>query len=324
MTARIRPFVAADAEAVAAMIHALNAAEGYDPRLGPDAAALPAAYLGAQATGRCLVAEMEGVIVGYATLHVTYETTFASRGVYVADLYVVPPARLRGIGRALIGAAARLAAAEGGGHLWWTALPHNEAGQAFYRRLGAEPEPVIAFALARESFAQLAQIDGPAPSRPMIRHAQAADAPAVATLINAINSLDGPLLHAMTPEIVQRDLLGDRPKALLRVAESDGRVIGFATAGFIYDAERAADALMLLDLYVVPEARRRGAARALMAALAAEARRHGAGCLWWGVDAGDDEATLFYRAIGATSEGQFSGELLEGAALDALAAEHTP
>jgi ribosomal protein S18 acetylase RimI-like enzyme len=79
--------------------------------------------------------------------------------------------------------------------------------------------------------------------------------------------------------------------------------------------------MMLLDLYVAPEHRRNGLARGLMAALAAEALRQGAGCLWWGVDEGDDEATLFYRSIGAESEGRFSGELLVGAALTRLAAE---
>ncbi len=159
-------------------------------------------------------------------------------------------------------------------------------------------------------------------TRPRIRRADAPDAEIVAALINAINSLDhGAPELPMTPEVVRRDLLGPRPKALLRLAELDGVVVGFATASFIYDAERAADALMLLDLYVVPEARRRGAARALMANLAAEAKRHGAGCLWWGVDEGDDDATRFYRAIGARSEGRFSGELLDGAALDRLAAE---
>lgn len=155
-----------------------------------------------------------------------------------------------------------------------------------------------------------------------VRLAGPADAPVVAALINAINSLDGPGPdRPMTAEIVLRDLVCATPKAILRVAEIDGAVVGFATAGPIYDAERAAEALMLLDLYVVPEARRRGAARALMASLAAEAMHRGAGCLWWGVDEGDDEATLFYRAIGARSEGLFSGEILEGSALLALAAE---
>lgn len=159
-------------------------------------------------------------------------------------------------------------------------------------------------------------------SAPRTRAAHAADASAVAALINAINSLDGPPpARPMTAEVVRRDLLGPDAKALLRVAEVDGAVAGFATAGAIYDAERHAEALMLLDLYVAPAARRRGAARALMAWLAAEAQRRGAGCLWWGVDEGDDEATLFYRAIGARSEGRFSGEILDGAALDRLAGE---
>jgi GNAT superfamily N-acetyltransferase len=148
------------------------------------------------------------------------------------------------------------------------------------------------------------------------------DAEVVAALINAINSLDGPgPERPMTAEIVLRDLICAEPKAMLRLAELDGAVVGFATAGLVYDAERTSHALMLLDLYVVPEARRRGAARALMASLAAEALRQGTGCMWWGVDQGDDEATLFYRAIGARSEGMFSGELLEGAALRALADE---
>lgn len=157
----------------------------------------------------------------------------------------------------------------------------------------------------------------------MIRPAHDSDAPTVAALINAINSLDGPLKRPTTEAVIRRDLLCAQPKALLRVAELDGRVIGFAMGNFIYDTQRQADALMLVELYVEPAFRRRGAARALMAALASHAVQQGAACLWWGVDEGDDEARLFYRAIGAESEGWFSGEILEGAALDRLAAEAT-
>ncbi len=156
----------------------------------------------------------------------------------------------------------------------------------------------------------------------MIRSAVPGDAGAVARLINAINSLDGPCPSPpMTAEVVMRDLICPAPKALLLVAERDGQVVGFATAGLIYDAERLGWAMMLLDLYVTPDSRRRGLARGLMAALAREAQRRGALCLWWGVDQGDDQATLFYRAIGARSEGMFSGELLEGGALSRLAGE---
>lgn len=143
----------------------------------------------------------------------------------------------------------------------------------------------------------------------------------VAALINAINSLDGPPPSLpMTPEVVLRDLMGERPRARLRVADLDGTPIAFATAAPLYDALRHADALFLLDLYTDPDYRRRGAARALLADLAAHAQATGAACLFWGVDDGDDEAMLFYRSIGSVSQGRFSGEILEGAALQALAA----
>jgi ribosomal protein S18 acetylase RimI-like enzyme len=156
----------------------------------------------------------------------------------------------------------------------------------------------------------------------VVRAAREAEAEAVAALFNALNGMDGGAPDVpMTAAIVRRDLLGPAPRALLLVAEWRGVVAGFATAGRIYDAVRAADALMLLDLYVAPEARRHGLARALMAALAAAARQQGAACLWWGVDEGDEEAMLFYRAIGAASEGPFTGMILAGSALDDLAAE---
>ncbi|MBK1661321.1 GNAT family N-acetyltransferase [Paracraurococcus ruber] len=156
-----------------------------------------------------------------------------------------------------------------------------------------------------------------------IRPARPAEAGAVAALLNAINSLDGgaPAVP-MTAAIVVRDLLGPAPRALLLVAAAEDALQGFVTGGLVYDAERAADTVMVLDLYVVPAARRRGIGRALMAGLAAAARRQGAASLWWGVDQGDADAMLFYKAIGSASEGPFTGLILAGAALDRLAAEH--
>ena len=149
----------------------------------------------------------------------------------------------------------------------------------------------------------------------MIRVARPEDASAIAALLNALNSLDGPPPERpMTPEIARRDLIGHGARAWLRLAVWRGAVAGFATATPIYDATRHADAMMPLDLHVAPEVRR------LMAALAAHAEAMGAACLWWGVADGDDEALAFYRAIGAVSEGSFSSDIIEGAALRYLAA----
>jgi GNAT superfamily N-acetyltransferase len=159
----------------------------------------------------------------------------------------------------------------------------------------------------------------------IIRTARDGDADQVAELINAINSLDDATPPVqMTAAIVGRDLLGPTPRAVLLVAAEDTRLAGFVTGNLVYDAARAAPAMMVLDLYVRPECRRRGAARALMAALAARARDEGAACLWWGVDEGDEDAAAFYNAIGAASEGWFDGRILDGAAFRTLADEAAP
>ena len=153
----IRPFRADDAEAVAAMVAALNAEEGYDPAKAPDAAALSAAFLGATAAGRLLVAvDAVDRPLGYATIHTIYETAVGARGAYLGDLYVTPEARRQGIGRRLVAAAARLVRAEGGVFLWWTALPGNARAHGFYRALGAEEEALQGFTLGRAAFHGLA------------------------------------------------------------------------------------------------------------------------------------------------------------------------
>jgi ribosomal protein S18 acetylase RimI-like enzyme len=162
MTApRIRGLAEPDLPAVAAMVAALNAEEGYDRGTAPDAAALRAAFLGDVPTGRLLVAEGADGPLGYLTLHTTYETEFAQRGCYMGDLYVMPAARRCGLARALVAAAARAVRAAGGTFLWWTALPTNAGGQAFYRAIGAQGETLLAYALTDTAFARLAGDDAP-------------------------------------------------------------------------------------------------------------------------------------------------------------------
>jgi len=139
------------------MIAALNEEEGYDRGTAPDAGALRAAFLGDRPTGRLLVAEDGAALLGYVTVHTTYEKEVAARGCYLGDVFVVPDARRRGVGRALIAAAAGAARAEGGSFLWWTALPGNAGGQAFYRALGASGEPLFAYALTFAAFDRLAE-----------------------------------------------------------------------------------------------------------------------------------------------------------------------
>ena len=57
----------------------------------------------------------------------------------ISDLYVVPAARRRGLGRALAGAAARWAAARGAERLEIRVAADNPEGAAFWRALGFAP-----------------------------------------------------------------------------------------------------------------------------------------------------------------------------------------
>lgn len=55
---------------------------------------------------------------------------------YMQDLYVAPPFRGRGVGRALVEQLAAIGQREGWARLYWLAEGQNKAAQALYRNLG--------------------------------------------------------------------------------------------------------------------------------------------------------------------------------------------
>lgn len=112
--------------------------------------------LGDDAWFETLVAEHDGVLVGYVCFHRSYETAFAAKGYYVQDLFVDEGWRQRGVGRALIGAVARHVRAQGAAFLWWTSRDWNGDAQAAYARWQATEEPVRAHAVFGEPFDALA------------------------------------------------------------------------------------------------------------------------------------------------------------------------
>lgn len=111
---------------------------------------------GAQPEFRVFVAEAEGSLVGYALAKDAYESFYAAKGVYLSDLYVAGSARRRGVERALVAAVAREARGQGRSYLWWVAKPWNTQAAAFYAKIGARREPIIAHALVLDAFDRLA------------------------------------------------------------------------------------------------------------------------------------------------------------------------
>jgi GNAT superfamily N-acetyltransferase len=76
--------------------------------------------------------------VGYALYFHNFSTFLARRGLYLEDLYVVPRARGRGIGGALIRHVASIALARGCQRFEWAVLDWNQHAIDFYRSIGAE------------------------------------------------------------------------------------------------------------------------------------------------------------------------------------------
>jgi GNAT superfamily N-acetyltransferase len=76
--------------------------------------------------------------VGFALYFFTYSTFLTAPTLYLEDLFVVPAARGRGAGKALLAALARIAVRRGCGRMEWAVLDWNTPSIGFYESLGAK------------------------------------------------------------------------------------------------------------------------------------------------------------------------------------------
>src|SRR5262252_6076599 len=83
--------------------------------------------------------------------------------------------------------------------------------------------------------------------------------------------------HAVTasPQILARDGFGKDPQFAALIAEMAGKPVGFALYTFNYSVWTGARGIFIEDIWVAPEQRRGGVARALMGVLAKECQAKG-------------------------------------------------
>jgi GNAT superfamily N-acetyltransferase len=155
MAIRVREAVAGDAAILVSLVHQFKRqeSEGAGILTLED---LLAHGFGERARFGVLLAEDAGRAVGYALFYPSYDTEFAAKGMYLQDLFVVPEARARGVGRALMAAVARACQADGGCYLFWNAHERNHVARAFYRRIGGREEPVVTISLQPDALRRLA------------------------------------------------------------------------------------------------------------------------------------------------------------------------
>jgi ribosomal protein S18 acetylase RimI-like enzyme len=93
--------------------------------------------------GRVWLVSVAGELVGYTVLTFGFDLEFAGRDAFITELYLLPSARGRGIGRDTMAAIEAAAAALDVKAIHLGVLPENTAARALYRRAGFEPPPRI-------------------------------------------------------------------------------------------------------------------------------------------------------------------------------------
>jgi ribosomal protein S18 acetylase RimI-like enzyme len=152
-----------------------------------------------------------------------------------------------------------------------------------------------------------------------IRQARQGDEALIVALLRELAAYEKLLdrFH-ITPEIVARDYLGERPLLFCDLLFEGERPAGIATWHWTYGSFAAARKVYLADLFVRPEFRGRHYGRALLANLARRVLAQGGSGIDWEVLDWNQPSIDFYDSLGATSIKNWIGYNLSGEALARL------
>lgn len=154
-----------------------------------------------------------------------------------------------------------------------------------------------------------------------VRAATAADASLVHGFIRDLAQYEDLLDQVQASEAdIARDLFGQSPRVFCDIVEADDEPVGFAVWFYSYSTFRGRHGIYLEDLFVRPEARGKGAGKALLARLAARCVDEGLARLEWAVLDWNAPAIAFYDSLGAGTLGDWIVRRLSGNELKRLAA----
>ncbi len=100
---------------------------------------------GLQPAFKGLVGEDQDQVIGYLLYHFGYDSDAAFSNLHVVDLYVDSRARKKGVGKALMSEAARIAREAGSREMIWSVYHANDIAAAFYEKLGARKVTKVFF-----------------------------------------------------------------------------------------------------------------------------------------------------------------------------------
>lgn len=139
MSLRIAPANESDVPIILSFIRKLAEYEKLSHLVVASEADVREHVFGANPVAEVLLAYWDQEPVGFALYFRNFSTFLGQPGIYLEDLFVDPPHRGKGIGKALLARLAKIAAERGYGRLDWAVLDWNAPSIEFYRSLGAVP-----------------------------------------------------------------------------------------------------------------------------------------------------------------------------------------
>jgi GNAT superfamily N-acetyltransferase len=152
-----------------------------------------------------------------------------------------------------------------------------------------------------------------------LRDAQPQDAELILGFIRELAEFER-LTHECVADValLRRSLFEDK-RAFAVMAEWDGQPAGFALYFYNFSTFLGRPGLYLEDLFVRPQFRRNGIAKAIFRFLARKAVEQGCGRMEWSVLDWNENAIAFYRSLGAVPLDEWTVQRLTGDALKNLA-----
>ena len=153
----------------------------------------------------------------------------------------------------------------------------------------------------------------------VVRPAAESDAAVIYDFVRQLAQYEALLDQVEATEAdLRQALFGPAPRVFCDTVLDDGRPVGFAVWFYTYSTFRGRPGLYVEDLFVVPEARGKGAGKALLATLARRCVAEDLARLEWAVLDWNAPSIAFYDSLGAETMDDWTVRRLSGAALRAL------
>lgn len=137
----IHPATRADTPAIHALVRELAVYEKLEHLMVSTPADFERELFDAGAVIEALVAQEDGVTIGFALFFHNFSTFLGRKGLYLEDLYVKPECRGKGYGKALLVRLAHIAVERQCGRFEWSVLDWNTPSIKFYVAMGATVLP---------------------------------------------------------------------------------------------------------------------------------------------------------------------------------------